>query len=259
MTKSKKENMAPPAEGQTPPPPAPPPAPPITQTAPPIDEQKPIPVSTESIVTADKEVFPPGGGGGPPPGVDRSTPENPEGPKFPDKPPGYKGTGRPKGSRTRVNGRFASAGSTVNLDGADTASPEQAVDYEALANMAFDMGTQSMAMLIGPEWLPGTVKSPSGAEFDERLTIVPALAKYLESKEVPDLPPGVVLCLCVAMYSSRRFRTPNTREKLGGLFGWVKNKVFGIFRRNKKPSPGAVRTDTSPKSGDINLAEQART
>ena len=207
--------------------------------------------------------------GEPPPAVDRSTPENPEGPTFPDKPPGYKGTGRPKGSRTRSKGgRFAPGSSSPAFDGdggggggpSFSGNEQQAVDYEALANMAFDMGTQSMAMLIGEEWLPRKLKSPSGAEFDERLTIVPALAKYLESKEVPDLPPGVVLCLCVAMYSSARFRMPNTREKLGGLFSWVKGKVFGIFRRNKKPrEPGAVRTTTEPRPGDINLTEQART
>jgi hypothetical protein len=181
--------------------------------------------------------------GAPAPGPDAPAPEHP------GKPPGYKGTGRPAGSKTRARhkGRFTSSASTVppGLDtGAvplDDTAPQ--VDYNEMAGMVVDMTTNIMATLVGPEWKPGTLIAPSGATFSEKLMLQKPLAKYLESKEVPDLPPGFLLLAAIGIYSSSRFREPNTREKLGGIIRWTKGKVAGFFRRKKKGAPGVVRPE----------------
>lgn len=108
------------------------------------------------------------------------------------------------------------------------------VDYDEMAGMVVDMTTNIAAAMIGPEWKPRMLQAPNGASFSERLVLTKPLAKYLESKEVPDLPPGFLLLAAVAIYSSSRFREPNTREKLGGIFRWAKGKVAGFFKRKKK-------------------------
>jgi hypothetical protein len=113
------------------------------------------------------------------------------------------------------------------------------VDYEALANLIVEMGTNAMAMIVGPEWLPGRIKTPAGAEFDERLMLTKPLARYLEENEFPDIPPGVMFCMAAGMYSAQRFRVPNTREKVGGFFKGVWSWVTSRFRR--KTRPGVIR------------------
>jgi hypothetical protein len=114
------------------------------------------------------------------------------------------------------------------------------VDYEALAQVVVESGTEIAATFIGPEWRPQMLTAPGGAQFDERLTLVKPIARYLEEKQMPDLPPGVLVLLAIGLYSSRRFQVPNTRQKVGGMMKMAWGKVTGFFKRKKKAAPGAI-------------------
>jgi hypothetical protein len=231
----------------------PPPPPPIDQGA----AKSATPVSTASIVAADTEQFPardplaptpkPGDAQGTPPAGSEPPP-----PEFPDKPPGYKGTGRPAGSKTRKAPPKPNSGkSFVDTEIMDDERAKPPVDYVALAGVAVDMTTQTLAMLIGPEWILGRIELPNGESVSERPMIVGPMAKWLEAKEVPDLPPGAILLLALGMYASRRARVPNTREKIGGMFAWAKGKLFGFFRRKKKPAPVQARPQPEKAANPI--------
>jgi hypothetical protein len=242
MTKPKKTEPKPEENVPPVPPPADPsPAAPELPVLNPLASEKPAePISSASLVASDTDKFeakpliPPLQGTSP-------IPEPPP-PQFPDKPPGYKGTGRPKGSKTSRKGPQPNSGAST-VPNFEVVEPERdPVDYDALAALGVDMFTQTMSMIIGPEWMPGKIKGPDGSEFDEKIVLLRPLKKYLESKQVPDLPPGVMLCFAVVMYSSIRFRQPNTREKLGGFFKAAKDKVFGWFKWRKKMKPGFVRS-----------------
>lgn len=209
----------------------------------------------------DQAEFPPGSPGSsstPPPAAGAGA--EPPPPPHPGKPPGYKGTGRPAGSRTRNRGRFAKAptpqGGPAPQGGASTLPPDidsqeaharVQVDYDQLANVLVEMTTEIMASAIGPEWRPGKLQGPNGISIDERITLTRPLAIYMESKELPDLPPGVVVLLAIGLYSSRRFHQENTRKKFGWMFKAAKEKIFGFFRRKKKNAPPAPpKSDSQP-------------
>lgn len=98
-------------------------------------------------------------------------------------------------------------------------------DYLALAGITFDMATGVLSMTFGPEWQP---RSP-----DEKNAVCSALAAYMKSKGMTDLPPGYVLSFVALAYAAPRFAVPTTRDKIKFFFGWIKDRVFGIFRRKR--------------------------
>jgi hypothetical protein len=113
------------------------------------------------------------------------------------------------------------------------------VDYMALSAMMFGMTTNVLAQALGSEWLPRPGRpeqsrpglAPIPAMPGEDQMVVPVLAKYLESKQMPDLPPGIMLTLVLAAYAAPRFREPATKEKIKGVWFWVRSK---LGRKNKQ-------------------------
>jgi hypothetical protein len=99
--------------------------------------------------------------------------------------------------------------------------------------MVFGLTTGVLATTLGPEWLP---RDMNGEKGGERQTVTVPLEIYFRSKEMPDLPPGVVLLLALAMYGAPRLRAPDTSSKLKRVFLWVRSRF-------KKSKPAyAVRT-----------------
>lgn len=105
-----------------------------------------------------------------------------------------------------------------------------AVNYQVMAETTFDMSIFLMVTAIGPEWNPREYEV-NGNKLNERSMVVEAMRKYYEAKQLPDLPPGVMLCLVLGSYSAARFAVPNTSSKLKLAWAWTKVKVGGIFGR----------------------------
>lgn len=142
-----------------------------------------------------------------------------------------RGRGRPKGSRNKPL-----------FDDVKEATKPQ-VDYNIMANMTFDMGTGILANVFGPEWLP----SPPAKEGmpGERDVVVASLKTYFESKQVQDLPPGLMLTVVVCSYALPRFQQPTTSGKIKLTWVWLKTKVGGFFAKRKKVVLTTVPTTTA--------------
>lgn len=102
-----------------------------------------------------------------------------------------------------------------------------AVNYRQLAEVCFDLSTNTAAALIGPEWR---------SEEKEREGMLMPLEMYLRSKDVQDIPPGAILCFAIAGYVAVRLRAPNTRSKISLAWAWVKSKVGGT-KKQFAPKP----------------------
>lgn len=113
------------------------------------------------------------------------------------------------------------------------------IDYDAMAEMIFGLGTDAFAGIFGPAWkarvgtitVPGKNGEPSRQmEFDDSKFPKNALAEYMRRSKMPDIPPGWVLALALSTYAAARFRDPTTVERVRGIWGWVRSK----FRKGKK-------------------------
>jgi len=119
-----------------------------------------------------------------------------------------------------------------------------AVNYQLMAETVFAMSTGLATMLIGPEWQPRQLKTPTGETVEEKTAVVEALRSYFESKQFQDLPPGYMLCFVVASYAAPRFAHENTRSKAKLTWLWFKTKVGGWFSRRKQFVPRIVNHAT---------------
>src|SRR5580692_930237 len=134
---------------------------------------------------------------------------------------------RPAPDFSRERARAGSAAPPPPRGEEETARPapqaSAAVDYKALAESCFAIVTGVACNVIGPEWRP---KSE-----EEKNSVVVPLEIYLRAKNVPDLPPGVILALACASYAGSRLREPNTITRVKGFWGWVKSKLW----RKRRP------------------------
>lgn len=101
-------------------------------------------------------------------------------------------------------------------------TPIPVTDYKLLSEMIFDTGTNALSIGFGEEWKPRSEL--------ERDNVCISLAAYLKSKEVKDIPPGMMLTIVLVAYSAPRFQAPSTRDKI--KIGWLKVKT--LFKRKKK-------------------------
>lgn len=132
--------------------------------------------------------------------------------------------GRPPGSKTKTAPDFSDV----------TQLSAVSVDYGVMAGATFDMTVGIAASTMGPEWMP---RSP-----EERNMVVESLRVYLASKQVKDIPPGLMLTIILVAYSAPRLNAPPTREKLRFGFTWVKMRVSGFFRRRQKQVSSAANS-----------------
>lgn len=142
-----------------------------------------------------------------------------------------RGRGRPKGSKNKPSFEDIQA------------ATKPAVDYNLMANMTFDMSAGILANVLGPEWLP---KPPVKEGLPgERDVVVASLKTYFESKQIQDLPPGLMLTVVLSSYALPRFREPTTSNKLKMTWLWVKAKVGGFFAKKRKVTITPVETTTA--------------
>lgn len=127
------------------------------------------------------------------------------------------------GSIRKKRGR--KPGSTNTPAQINASAPQIEVDVIGSAQATVDAATGSLAMLLGPEWHP---------EKMERDNLVAATANYYKSKNMADIPPGVLLGIVVFGYSMSRMQNENTSTKLKvfTIRAWtgIKN-LTGLFGR----------------------------
>ncbi len=138
--------------------------------------------------------------------------------------PPKRGRGRPPGTK---NKKTESASEESFVPSSASEAPKQSVNYDAMATALFHMGTGTLAQVLGPEWLP---REPGPGIPGEVEIIVPAIKRYIESKQMSDLPPGMMLTVVLIAYAAPRFSAPNTKQKVQGTWLWLKSK----FGRKKK-------------------------
>lgn len=119
-----------------------------------------------------------------------------------------------------IPGQPASASSPIAV------IPDQR--FEGMANMTFDMTTGLLAKIFGPEWMPNA-DTDNPQVSHERMTVVEAIKKYYESMNLPDIPPGYMLCFVALAYAAPRMSAQPTRTKLQQAWLWLKTK----FQRKK--------------------------
>jgi hypothetical protein len=190
------------------------------------------PVTAAQLVSSDTSVFP-----------DSAPVELPNTPGTPEQPPTPNSEETRKSKRGGARpgaGRPKKEESTGPVFDSPSQPAKPPVDYLGMSAMMFCMGTSVLAQFFGPEWLPREGRAeqprpglpPVPAIPGEAELVVPCIARYLESKQMPDIPPGVMLTLVLASYAAPRFREPNTREKLGGVWLWIKSKL-GRKKKNQ--------------------------
>lgn len=101
---------------------------------------------------------------------------------------------------------------------------EQVVNYDVMAVSVFDMSTGMLTMIFGNEWQP---KSQ-----EEKQMVCMGLKTYFQSKQMQDLPPGLMLTAICLAYAAPRLREPNTSSKLKMVWTWCKIKLSS-FRKKK--------------------------
>jgi hypothetical protein len=108
-----------------------------------------------------------------------------------------------------------------------------AVNYNQLAALTFDMSTGLLANIFGPEWM-ARADAPGATTSKERDHMCGAISRYMESKQMPDMPPGVILTICCVAYAAPRFQAPPTKTKIKLWLGWTWTKVTGFFKRKPR-------------------------
>lgn len=139
--------------------------------------------------------------------------------------------------RRKVEQHKANGGKLPTFD--DVTKPpapitEKIVDYDAMAGMVFDMSAGILTMTFGDEWQPKPPEQPG--KPGERDIVCGALAGYFRSKEVADIPPGLMLTVVCVAYAGGRIRHPNTANKLKLAWQWTKVKLGSLmswFRKKK--------------------------
>ncbi len=126
-----------------------------------------------------------------------------------------RGRGRPQGAKDKEPRKKQKSDSVI-----PEAQPVQVnqADYQLMSEMLFDSGTNSLAVLFGPEW--------QARDPNERSAVCNALVAYLKAKQVQDIPPGMMLTIVLIAYSAPRMRAPSTAGKLKAGWFWLRNK-FG--------------------------------
>lgn len=169
--------------------------------------------------------------GTPAPAVPPQPPEPLATAQTPPAPEQERGPGRPKGAKNKPKAP----------DFSDIQTQAVAiVNHEELSAQIFDLTTGIFSAYFGPEWAP--------KNEDERKSVVMPLAKYLKSKDVKDIPPGMMVCFVVAVYSASRINQPGTRSRLQEWWGkmklgwaWFKFKFLG--KRGSKFTPVVVASE----------------
>lgn len=123
--------------------------------------------------------------------------------------------GRKPGSKNTQRANFDDLAKVVQ----DTAP----VDYKFMAEMLFNMSTGTLSGLLGPEWMPRE-DAPGSNSSREKDNMVECIRIYLQTRQVKDIPPGLMLTFVCVAYAGPRLKAPGTSEKVKGAWYWLRSK-----------------------------------
>ena len=92
------------------------------------------------------------------------------------------------------------------------------VNYHVTATVLVDSTTGFCEQFLGPEWK---------ANATERDNLTGATETYLRAKNIPDLPPGILLAFVISAYALPRLNSPTMREKLGRIGDRIRARFKG--------------------------------
>jgi len=99
------------------------------------------------------------------------------------------------------------------------------IDYESVAqgfaSLWFSVGT----LTFGKDWEPDI-------EQREHIAVKDAIKRYVEARQIPDMPPGLNLSIVLVTYSLARLQKPTVRSRLSVIadslkkgFSWLRAKI----------------------------------
>lgn len=124
------------------------------------------------------------------------------------------------GSLRRKRGRKAGV-SYGQISAAPEALDPDIAKRKAVAATCTEMLIATGVGFFGNEWQPIHDKQRG---IDERSNLRSAFENYFEAAGTIDLPPSLALAITVGAYCLPRFQAPETKQKAGGFFTWIREK-----------------------------------
>ena len=126
-------------------------------------------------------------------------------------------------------------------------SPPQNIGCEMVAKTTVDSITTICQMVGGEEFKP-TLDPAKG--IDERATMVDALRRYYEVKNISDVPPGILVVVTLSTYLIPRLFLPKTAGKIERLKNFLKSKLGKKYAQFNSGGNGKREDDVGQKTSD---------
>jgi hypothetical protein len=117
---------------------------------------------------------------------------------------------------------------------ADVTVPDDTMAFQACGSTTAEMIFIAAQGIGGPDWNP---------KPEERVYMTEAFTQYYQSKEVKDLPPGVIVATALISYGAPRFVMPQTQSRFKKAVSWVKSRIARVKGRTPQE-------DNSPAMGE---------
>lgn len=157
------------------------------------------------------------------------------------------------GSASQLNtGRVPSAPRDAKADAAEVARSNSEIQARKGGEMFATILIRISCGIGGESFVPRVIEAPGGIKFNEQEMLSGAFGDYFVATGKGDLPPGWALFGALAMYYLPRLSQPEVKKRVGGIAGWLKNKVERgyVWFKYRKTS---ARTDR-----DLNRAAKER-
>lgn len=136
--------------------------------------------------------------------------------------------------RYTANGTFAKK--RGRKGGASVKSSLGTASASSTQNSGHQLGVQVAGLIFtagqmfgGDEWAPKQDPESGTGEFE---IMASTWGKYLEAKNMTDIPPGVLVAFVMLSYIGPRLFMPKTKNKIGKIKEWFALKIYR--RRNQK-------------------------
>jgi hypothetical protein len=101
------------------------------------------------------------------------------------------------------------------------------VDYEGVAQGFAALWFSTGTIAFGADWQPDM-------EQREHIAVKDAIKRYVETKRIGDIPPGLGLCIVLTTYTLARLAKPTVKTRMQNIglacvkgFQWAKQKLTG--------------------------------